>query len=80
MNTAKEKIPKKCRIGDTCFTSLATIGGNLFTRNPNNINYVQKDSNDILSVIIILGTDVHGCETAFKMEWLLMISEKEHMF
>ena len=30
MNEAKMVIPKECRIGDTCFTSLATIGGNLF--------------------------------------------------
>ena len=34
MDTAKEKIPKQFRIGDTCFTSLATIEGGLFTRHP----------------------------------------------
>ena len=34
MNKAKDKIPKHCSIGDTCFTSLATIGGNLYTRHP----------------------------------------------
>ena len=28
LDTAKEKIPKKCRISNTCFTSLATIGIN----------------------------------------------------
>ena len=28
MEGAKEMIPKEYRIGDTCFTSLATIGGN----------------------------------------------------
>ena len=28
MDKAKEKIPKKFRIGDTYFTSLVTIGGN----------------------------------------------------
>ena len=27
MDTAKEKIPKQCQIVDTCFMSLATIGG-----------------------------------------------------
>ena len=32
MDTEKYKIPKKCRIGDTCFKSLENIGGNLFTR------------------------------------------------
>ena len=60
LDTAKENIPKQWRIGDTCFTSLATIGGNLYTRHPKNPNHVHKDSNDLLSVIIILGTDVHG--------------------
>ena len=39
------------------------IGGNLFTRHLKNINHVQKDSNNRLSVIIILGTDFHGYET-----------------
>ena len=65
MEKEKENIPKQCIIGDTCFTSLGTIGGNLFTRYLKNINHVHKDSNDILSVIIILGTYVHGGETVF---------------
>ena len=55
MDKAKEKIPKQCRIGDTCFTSLATIGGNLFTRHPKNLNHVHKESNNLLSMIIIQG-------------------------
>ena len=62
LDTAKEKIPKQCSIGDTCFTSLATIGGKLYTRHPKHINHVHKDVNDILSVIIILVTYVHGGE------------------
>ena len=65
MDKAKEKIPKQCIIGDKCFTSLATIGGNLFTSHPKNLNNVHRDSNNLLSVIIILGTDVHGGETVF---------------
>ena len=60
MNQAKEVIPLECRIGDICFRSLATIGGNLYTRHPKNLNNVHKDSTDILSVIIILGTDFKG--------------------
>ena len=60
MDKAKEMIPNECRIGDTCFTSLETIGGNLYARHPNNLNHVHKDSKDLLSVIIILGTDVRG--------------------
>ena len=65
MEKATDIIPKECRIGDTCFMSLATIGGNLYTRHAKNLNNVRKDSKDILSVIIILGTNVDGGETAF---------------
>ena len=65
MDKAKEKIPKEFIIGDTCFTSFATIGGNLYTRYPNNLNPVHIDSNNLLSMIIILGTDVNGGETFF---------------
>ena len=67
MDKAKEKIPKQCRIGDTCFKSLANIGGNLYTRHENNLNHVHKDSKYLLSVIIILGTYVNGGETVFMM-------------
>ena len=62
---SKDKIPKQCRIGNTYFTSLETIGGDLFTINPKNINHFHKESNDLLSVIIILGTNFHGGETYF---------------
>ena len=62
MDTAKEIIPKQFRICDTCFTSLATIGCNLFMRHPKNINHVHSNSNDIFTVIIVLGTYFHGVE------------------
>ena len=62
LDKTKEKIPKQQRIGDTCFTSFGTIGGNLSTRNPKNLNNVQKENNNLLSVIIILGTNIHGGE------------------
>ena len=68
MDKAKEMIPNECRIGDKWFTSLANIGGNLYTRHPKNLNHVHKDSKYLLSVIIILGTDVHGGETVFLMK------------
>ena len=45
---------------------MASIGVNLYTIHSKNINNVQKDVNDLLSVIIILGTDAHGGETVFK--------------
>ena len=65
MNQAKLMIPVECRIGDSCLTSLATIGGNLYTRHPKNLNHVHKDSKYLLTVIIILETDVNGGETVF---------------
>ena len=65
MDKGKEMIPRKCIIGDTCFTSFETIGGNLYTRHANNLNHVHRDSKDLLSVIIILVTDVNGGETVF---------------
>ena len=65
MDKSNEKIPKQCRIGDKCFMSLATIGGNLFTRHPENLNHAHKDSNNLLSLIMILGTGVHSGETVF---------------
>ena len=50
---------------NACFTSLGTIGGNLLTRHPKNINRVHKYRKDIMSVIITLGIDVNGGETVF---------------
>ena len=44
---------------------LATIVGNLFTRHANNLNHVHKDSNNLLSAIIILGRNFHGDEIVF---------------
>ena len=65
MEEEKVMTPKECRIGDTCFTSLATIGGKLYTIHVNNINHVHKDSKYLLSVIIIFGRDVKGGATVF---------------
>ena len=44
---------------------MATIGGNLYTSHADNLHHVHKDSNYLLSVIIILGTDVNGGEKYF---------------
>ena len=63
MDTAKENIPKQFRIPDTWIMSLAKFGGYLFTRNTKNNNHEHKDINNILSVIIILGTDFYGGKT-----------------
>ena len=68
MDKARENIPKECRIGDTCFTSLSTIGGNLYTSHPKILNNVHNDSDYLMSVIIILGTYVNDGETVFIIE------------
>ena len=65
MDKEKQKISKEYRIGDTCFTSFATIGVNLYTRHPNNLNNVNRDSNDLVSVIIFLGTYVNCGKKGF---------------
>ena len=65
MDKPKEKIPKKFRIGDTYFTSFATIGDNLYTIHAKNFNNVHRDSKDLLSVIIISGIDINGGEIVF---------------
>ena len=79
LDDAKENILKECRICDACFTSLATIGENLFTRHPKNINLVHKDSNDLLSVIITLGTYVNVVETVFYSINMKDIGHREHV-
>ena len=66
LDTAKENIPIQCSIGDTCFTTLVNIEGNLYIRHTQNSNHVHKYSNDIISVIIIFVRDVHGGEIVFK--------------
>ena len=68
IDTAKEKIPKECSISDTCFTSFATIGNNLFTRHAKNLNHVKRDIKDLMSVIIVLGIDINSGETVFLVE------------
>ena len=65
MEEEKLMIPKEYRIGDIRFTSLATVGGNLYTRHVKNLNHVHKDSKYILLVIIILEIDVNGGEKVF---------------
>ena len=47
------------------FHIIGNYGGNLHTRCAKNLNHVHKDSKDLMSVIIILGTDIHGGETVF---------------
>ena len=71
-------MSEEFRTGDTGFMSLATIGGNLPTRHPTNINHVHKDSNYLLSVIMALGTDVDGGETVFYGTTMTYIGKIAH--
>ena len=54
LKTAKEIILKKYRIEEICFTSMAIIGGKLFSNNPKNMNHVDKYTDYLLYVIITL--------------------------
>ena len=52
-------------LGETCFTYIAVIGGKLFSNQPINVNHFHKDTKDLLSVIINLGTNISGGDTVF---------------
>ena len=43
LRSEKEKIPPQCRIGKT-FTSIAVIGGKIYSNNPRKMNHVHKYS------------------------------------
>ena len=65
LDKSKENILKEYIIVGTCFTSVATIIINLFSRYPKNMNFVHIYNKDILSVISILVTNGSGEETVF---------------
>ena len=62
---SERKIPSKYIIGEICFTSIAVIGGKLFSNNPKNMNHVHKYTNYLLSIIITLKTYIRGGYTVF---------------
>ena len=47
------------------FTSMAVIGGKLYSNHPKNMNHVHKDTKYLVSVIITVGKDISGGETVF---------------
>ena len=65
LGKAKEILPSIFRIGETVFTSMAVIGGRLFSNHPKNLNHVHKDSKDLFSFIITLGKYISGVYTVF---------------
>ena len=56
----KEILPSTCIIGETNFTSIAVIGGRVFSNHHKNLNYLHKDGKDLVSVIITLGKYIIG--------------------
>ena len=65
LEMAKEILPSTCRIGETIFTSMAVIGGKLYSNHPKNLNHVHKDSKNLVHVIITLGGDISGGDNVF---------------
>ena len=59
------KIPSKYRIGETCFTYIAVIGGKLFINHTKNMNRVHKYTKVFSSVIISLVNNITGGVTVF---------------
>ena len=47
------------------FTSMAVIGGKLYSNQPKNLNHVHKDSKDMVFVIITVGKYISGGDTVF---------------
>ena len=43
-----------------CFTPIVFIGGKIYSNNPKNMNNVHKDSNELVSVIINMVTNIRG--------------------
>ena len=65
MEKAKEILPPTCRIGENVFTSIAVIGGKIYSNYPKNMNHVYKDSTYMVSVIITVGKNMSGGDTVF---------------
>ena len=63
--TAKEKILSQCRIREICLTPMRVIGGKCYSNNPKNMNNINKEINDLVSVIITMVTNISGGNTVF---------------
>ena len=44
---------------------MAVIGGKMYRNHPKNLNYIHKDTRDLVSVIITLGKYISGGDTVF---------------
>ena len=63
VDKAKEILPSTCIIGETIFTSMAVIGGRLFSNEHKNMNHVNNNSKYLVSVIINLAGNINGGDT-----------------
>ena len=62
---AREILPSTCQIGGNIFTSMAVIGGKIYSNHPKTMNRVHKDIKYLISIIIILGENISGGKTVF---------------
>ena len=65
---SQRKITSKCRIGETYFTSIPFIEGKISSNHPKNMNFVQKDTKELVYVLITVGTIISGGEAVFLTE------------
>ena len=65
LEKAKEIVRSIFRIRETIFTSMAVIGGRIYSNHPKNLNHVHTDSRDMVSIIITMGTNISGGDTVF---------------
>ena len=65
LEKAKEILPSTCRVGGKFSTSMAVIDVKLFSNHPKNLNYVYKDSKDLVYVIITAVKNIRGGDTVF---------------
>ena len=65
LEKAREILPSTCQIGGNIFTSMAVIGGKIYSNHPKNLNRVHKETKDMVSVIITMRKDISGGDTVF---------------
>ena len=60
LTETKEKIPSQCIIGKFLYIFIAVIGVKIYSNHPKNMNHVNKETKDLVSIIITLGTNISG--------------------
>ena len=65
ISAARGKILKKSHLGETCFTSIAIIGGKIYSNYTKHIKHANKYGKELFSGIVTLGSYVSGKDTVF---------------